>query len=154
MKLEIGQKAPDFTLPDQNNKNHNLSDYLGKWILLYFYPRDNTPGCTKEACGIRDNYKEYKDNNVVVLGVSTDSVKSHKKFEEKHGLPFTLLADEEKKVVELYGAYGEKKMMGRTFFGTKRISYLIDKEGNIAKVYLKVKPDEHAKEVISDIIGL
>jgi peroxiredoxin Q/BCP len=121
---------------------------------LYFYPRDNTPGCTKEACGIRDNYKEYKDNNVVVLGVSTDSVKSHKKFEEKHGLPFTLLADEEKKVVELYGAYGEKKMMGRTFFGTKRISYLIDKEGNIAKVYLKVKPDEHAKEVISDIIGL
>jgi peroxiredoxin Q/BCP len=154
MKLEIGQKAPDFTLPDQNNKEHKLSNFLGNWVLLYFYPRDNTPGCTKEACGIRDVYKDYKENDVTVLGISTDSVASHKKFEEKHVLPFTLLSDENKKVVALYGAYGEKKMMGKTFMGTKRISFLIDKEGKIAKIYLKVKPADHAQEVISDIISL
>jgi peroxiredoxin Q/BCP len=154
MKLEIGKKAPDFLLPDQNDVNHKLSEYLGKWVLLYFYPRDNTPGCTKEACGIRDSYAEYKKNKVVVLGVSTDSVKSHKKFEEKYGLPFTLLADPDKKVVTLYNVYGEKKFMGRTFMGTKRTSFLIDKKGKIVKIYEKVKPEEHAGEVINDIMGL
>jgi len=151
MKLKIGDKAPQFLLTDQNGKEHRLSDYEGKWVLLYFYPKDDTPGCTKEACTIRDNYSDFKKNKVVVLGVSTDSVTKHKKFEEKYSLPFTLLSDEEKKVVNLYGVWGKKKFMGKEYMGTNRNSFLIDTSQNIVKIYEKVKPTEHAQEVLRDI---
>ena len=148
--LTAGTKAPAFSLPDQNGKVHQLSDYKGKWVLLYFYPKDDTPGCTKEACSLRDNYAAFEKMGTIVLGVSTDSVKSHKKFEEKYGLPFPLLADEEKKVVEAYEVWGKKKFMGREYMGTNRVSFLIDPTGKISKVYETVKPAEHAEEVLSD----
>ena len=148
--LTAGTKAPAFLLPDQNGKVHQLSDYKGKWVLLYFYPKDDTPGCTKEACSLRDNYNAFEKMGTIVLGVSTDSVKSHKKFEEKYGLPFPLLADEEKKVVEAYEVWGKKKFMGREYMGTNRVSFLIDPNGNISKVYETVKPAEHAEEVLGD----
>ena len=117
--------APAFALPDQNGTLHTLSDYRKQWVLLYFYPKDDTPGCTKEACSIRDSFPDFKKLGIAVLGVSTDSVKSHKKFEEKYGLPFTLLADTDKKVVELYGVWGKKKFMGKEYDGTFRTSFLI-----------------------------
>ena len=151
MKLKIGDKAPQFLLADQNGKEHKLSDYKGKWVLLYFYPKDDSPGCTKEACAMRDSYSDFKKNKVVVLGVSTDSVIKHKKFEEKYSLPFTLLSDEEKKVVSLYGVWGKKKFMGKEYMGTSRNSFLIDTSQNIVKIYEKVKPEEHAQEVLKDI---
>lgn len=144
-------KAPAFELPDQNGKMHALSDYKGSWVLIYFYPKDDTPGCTKEACMIRDNFPSFKKLDIAVLGISTDSVKSHAKFAEKYELPFTLLADEEKKVVEDYGVWGEKKFMGRTYNGTKRMSFLVNPKGMIAKVYEVVRPAEHAEEVLADI---
>lgn len=145
------KKAPDFTLPDQTGKEHSLSDYTGRWVLLYFYPKDDTPGCTKEACGIRDNFAAFKRKGIVVLGISTDSVKSHGKFVQKYNLPFTLLADEDKKVVELYGVWGKKKFMGREYLGTLRNSYLIGPDGKIQKIYEGVKPDEHAAEVLEAV---
>lgn len=145
------KKAPDFTLPDQTGKEHSLSDYTGRWVLLYFYPKDDTPGCTKEACGIRDNFAAFKRKGIVVLGVSTDSVKSHGKFVQKYNLPFTLLADEDKKVVELYGVWGKKKFMGREYLGTLRNSYLIGPDGKIQKIYEGVKPEEHAAEVLEAV---
>lgn len=148
-----GTIAPDFTLNDQNGQAHTLSTYRGKWVLLYFYPKDDTPGCTIEACTIRDQFQDFTKIDAVVLGVSTDSVKSHKKFADAYELPFTLLADEEKEVVGKYGVFGERKFMGRTYMGTARTSFLIDPKGNIAKVYEKVKPAEHAAEVIADIAG-
>lgn len=154
MKLKTKDKSPDFTLLDQNGKEHKLSDYKGKVVLIYFYPKDDTPGCTKEACGIRDIWKDFEKAGITVLGISTDSVKSHKKFEEKYKLPFTLLADENKEVVEKYGVWGEKTFMGRKYMGTNRMSFLIDKEGNIAKIYEKVKPEEHAGEVLEDVNNL
>ena len=150
MSLSENDIAPDFELPDQDGKKHRLSDYRGHWVLLYFYPRDNTPGCTLEACAIRDAWSEFKAKDVVVLGVSTDSIGSHKKFETKHSLPFTLLADEEKKVVKVYDVWAPKKLLGREFLGTKRTSFLIDSSGKIAKVYLGVKPAVHADEVLRD----
>lgn len=149
-----GSKAPAFTLPDQNGKEHSLKDYVGTWVLLYFYPKDDTPGCTIEACTIRDQFKDFKKIGAVVLGVSTDSVASHKKFAEKFELPFTLLADEHKEVVGQYGVFGEKKLYGRTYMGTMRTSFLIDPKGKIAKVYEKVKPELHAAEVIADLKAL
>lgn len=149
--LKLGKKAPAFSLPDQDGNVHTLSDYLGKWILLYFYPKDDTPGCTKEACMIRDHWPKFKKLGIQVFGVSVDPVKRHAKFVEKYDLPFTLLADEEKKVVQKYGVWGEKKFMGRTYVGTSRVSYLIDPEGTIAKVYEDVKPAEHAEEVLRDL---
>ena len=152
--LKIGQKAPDFFLKDKDGKPHKLSDYLGSWILLYFYPKDDTPGCTKEACAIRDNFLSFKKMKAIVLGVSTDSEQSHEKFAEKFNLPFTLLADPDKKVVKLYGVYGMKKFMGREYMGTKRISFLIDPKGHIEKIYEKVKPAEHAEEVLADLKNL
>jgi peroxiredoxin Q/BCP len=148
---KIHTQAPDFTLPDQNGKNHTLSDYRGRWVLLYFYPKDDTPGCTIEACTIRDQLSDFGSIGAVVLGVSTDTVASHKKFENKYALPFTLLADEFKEVVGRYGVFGEKKFMGKTYMGTRRTSFLIDPAGNIAKVYEKVKPEVHAKEVVADL---
>lgn len=147
----IGSVAPTFTLKDQNDKVHTLTDYRGKWVLLYFYPKDNTPGCTKQACAIRDEFPAFTKLNCVVFGISTDSEKSHKKFEEKFELPFTLLADVEKKMVHDYGVWVPKKFMGREFLGTLRTSFLIDPEGKIAKIYEKVKPELHAEEVLHDL---
>lgn len=139
--LKIGISAPEIEAMDQAGINHKLSDYRGKWVLLYFYPRDNTPGCTVEACALRDNYPHFEKMDAVILGVSTDSVASHDKFAQKFNLPFTLLADSEKVIVKAYEAGG--------LF--RRISYLIDPKGRIAKVYEKVKPALHAEEVIRDI---
>lgn len=148
---KAGESAPDFRLPDQHGEEHALSDYRGRWVLLYFYPKDDTPGCTKEACGIRDRFPEFGRLGVQVLGVSADSVNSHEKFARKYELPFTLLADTERKVVQLYGVWGKKKFMGREFEGTHRVSFLIDPAGRIAKVYPKVKPELHAEEVAQDL---
>lgn len=148
----VGQEAPTFMLPDQNGTMHSLSSYMGKWVLLYFYPKDDTPGCTIEACVIRDQFKDFERINAVILGVSTDSVQSHKKFSDTYKLPFTLLADEYKEVVGQYGVFGEKKFMGKTYIGTSRTSFLINPSGKIMKVYEKVKPEEHATEVLNDLI--
>lgn len=150
----LGTQAPAFSLFDQDGKNHALSDYAGKWVLLYFYPKDDTPGCTIEACTIRDQFKDFNAIGAVVLGVSTDSVASHKKFATAYELPFTLLADVNKEVVGQYGVFGEKKFMGKVYMGTSRTSFLIDPSGKIAKVYEKVKPEVHAAEVISDLKAL
>ncbi|MHB1770031.1 MAG: thioredoxin-dependent thiol peroxidase [Minisyncoccota bacterium] len=151
---EKGSAAPHFTLPDQEGREHALREYAGKWILLYFYPKDDTPGCTIEACAIRDQFKDFKDIGAVVLGISTDSVASHKKFAAAYELPFTLLADVHKEVVGMYGVFGEKKFMGKTYMGTRRASFLIDPSLTIAKVYEKVKPETHAAEVMSDLKAL
>ncbi len=150
-KISVGDTAPDFTLNDQNGVTHTLSAEKGKWVLMYFYPRDNTPGCTKQACLIRDSWSEFKKLHCVVFGISTDTEESHKKFEDKFSLPFTLLADTEKKVVEAYGVWSPKKFMGREFLGTLRTSFLIDPEGRVRKVYEKVKPDLHAEQVLADL---
>jgi peroxiredoxin Q/BCP len=151
MKLSPGDKAPAFTLQDQNGKEHSLKDYAGQWVLIYFYPKDDTPGCTKEACSLRDNWTGFKKLKAVVLGVSVDSVKSHAKFVEKYDLPFTLLADEDHEMVDAYGVWGKKKFMGREYLGTMRTSFLIDPKGKIAKVYEDVKPADHADEVLADL---
>ena len=151
MKLKQGQKAPRFILSDAEGKAHSLEDYKGKWVLLYFYPKDDTTGCTKEACRIRDSYADFKKMKATVLGVSVDSRASHKKFVKKYALPFTLLADEDKSVVKKYGAWGKKKFMGRTYMGTYRTSFLIDPKGRIAKIYKNVKPNIHATEVLKDL---
>lgn len=150
-ELTIGKKAPEFSLPDKDAKVHKLSDYKGSWVLLYFYPKDDTPGCTKEACAIRNTFPAFGKLKITVLGVSVDSPERHAKFTNKYNLPFTLLADEDKKVVRLYGVWGQKKFMGRTYQGTKRMSFLIDPEGKIAKIYKTVKPAEHAEQVLSDV---
>ena len=148
---KVGIQAPEFSLPDQEGKIHALNTYHGKWVLLYFYPKDDTPGCTKQACAIRDDFPAFKKSGLVVFGISADSVKSHGKFAEKYDLPFTLLSDEEKKTIHSYGVWAEKKFMGRTYMGILRTSFLIDPEGNIATVYEKVKPDVHAEMVLSDL---
>lgn len=152
--LKIGSLAPDFELLDQDGKSHKLSDYIGNFVLIYFYPKDDTPGCTKEACMIRDDFPNFKKLKAKVFGISADSVKSHKKFAEKYNLPFTLLSDEQKVVLKKYKAIGEKSMFGKTFLGIKRMSYLIDREGKISKVYENVKPAIHAEEVLSDLKSL
>lgn len=151
MKLKVGQKPPDFKLPDQDGKTHALADGKGRWTLLYFYPRDNTSGCTREAEALRDAFTKYKKLKVAVYGISADTVQSHKKFAEKLELPFALLADPDKKVLKAYGAWGKKKFMGREYMGIHRMSVLIDKECNVAKIYEKVKPADHAEEVLADI---
>lgn len=151
MALKTGEPAPDFSLPDQNGDSHALSDYRGSWVLVYFYPRDDTPGCTKEACAIRDNFPSFGELDARVLGISTDSVASHKKFEQKYELPFTLLADEGKEVVNRYGVWVTKINFGREYKGTKRSSFLIDPQGNIAKIYKSVKPEKHAAQVLADL---
>lgn len=144
-------KAADFTLPDQNGTVHTLSQYKGKWVILYFYPKDDTPGCTKEACSFRDNIAQFQKLGVVILGVSKDSVKSHKKFEEKYHLPFPLLSDEEKVVHKAYNAWGMKKFMGREFEGTLRNTYLINPDGDIHKTYERVNPLVHAGQILADL---
>ena len=150
VKLKIGHQAPDFTLPDQNGKMRSLSDYRGKSVLLYFYPKDNTTGCTKEACAIRDAFHDFKKSAIAVLGISVDSIKSHKAFQEKYNLPFILLSDERKAVVKKYGVWAEKKFMGRAYMGALRKSFLIGPAGKIAKIYQTVKPEMHADEVLAD----
>ncbi len=152
--LTVKSVAPAFSLLDQDGKKRSLKEFRGKWVLLYFYPKDDTPGCTKEACAIRDGFPFFEKLDTVVLGVSTDSVKSHKKFIEKYKLPFTLLSDESKEVVELYGVWGKKKFMGREYTGTFRKSLLIDPKGRIAKIYDEVKPAVHADEVLADLKAL
>jgi len=147
-------KAIDFSLMDQNEKVHTLSSYKGNWVLLYFYPKDDTPGCTKEACGFRDSLNDLKKHNVVVLGISADSVSSHQKFAKKYNLNFPLLSDEKKEVIKAYGAFGKKKFMGKEFEGILRISFLINPQGEIVKKYDKVKPEVHAKEVLEEIKNL
>ncbi len=150
-KLNVGDVAPKFSLPDQNGVVRIVEEFSGKWLLIYFYPKDNTPGCTTEACEIRDAWGEFKKTGAEVVGISTDSVESHKKFGEKHSLPFTILSDTEKKTVEDYEVWGLKSFMGKSFMGTRRTSFLIDPHGKIAKIYENVKPAEHAEEVLRDI---
>lgn len=152
--LSIGDKAPAFKLADQQGVEHSLSEARGKWVLIYFYPKDDTPGCTKEACALRDNFPAFSKLDAVVYGVSVDSVKSHGKFVEKYQLPFLLLADTEKTMVKEYGVWGKKTFMGREYMGTNRRSFLIDPQGKIAKIYEKVKPEVHAEEVLADLKAL
>ena len=152
--LQEGTKAPDFSAPDQFDKPHTLQDYAGKWLILYFYPKDDTPGCTTEACAIRDAWTDFAEAEISVLGVSKDSVKSHLKFSEKYSLPFPLLADVDQKILHDYEALGMKKMWGKTFEGILRITYLINPEGIIAKAYPNVKPDTHAQHIIEDFTDL
>jgi peroxiredoxin Q/BCP len=148
---QAGTSAPDFTLLDQDGVPHTLSLHRGNRVLLYFYPKDDTPGCTKQACMLRDAMPQLSKLDAIVFGISADSVKSHKKFAEKYGLPFTLLADEGHAVSETYGVWGTKKMMGREYQGITRTSFLIDREGVIEKVYENVKPELHAEEVLRDL---
>ncbi len=147
-------KAPNFTLPDQDNNIHSLSNYKGQWVILYFYPKDDTPGCTKEACSFRDSFKQLQDLGIIVLGVSKDSVQSHKKFAQKYSLTFPLLADEAAETIRAYKAWGKKKFMGKEFEGILRITYLINPKGEIEKVYEKVDPVEHAQLILSDLPAL
>jgi len=151
--LEVGKKAPDFNLKDQDGNKRKLSDYRGKPVVLYFYPKDDTPGCTKEACSFRDNFGIFKRKGVEVLGVSIDDEKSHVKFREKYNLPFTLLSDAGKKVVEKYGVWVEKNMYGKKKWGTARKTFLIDEEGKIKHIFNKVKTDIHAHEVLDVMSG-
>jgi thioredoxin-dependent peroxiredoxin len=146
--LKEGDKAPAFSTTDADGQTVNLKDFKGQKVVLYFYPKDDTPGCTKEACSFRDDFATYKKRGINVLGVSPDSEASHKKFAKKYKLPFTLLADHEHKIADAYGTYGQKKFMGRTYMGILRTTFLIDEKGKIKKVFEKVKPDEHAREVL------
>ena len=149
--LDIGTKAPDFTLPDQNGKMHSLSDYKGKKVVLYFYPKDNTSGCTKQACGFAELYPQFTEKGAVVLGVSRDTVASHKKFEQNYGLPFTLLSDTERTVTETYGAWAEKKNYGKVTMGVVRTTYLIDENGTIVKAMSAVKAADNPGEMLGMI---
>jgi len=151
MPLQAGIPAPDFELPDETNTPRRLSDYRGQHVVLYFYPRDDTPGCTKEACSFRDDYSAYEDAGVVILGVSPDSVKSHAKFKQKFSLPFPLLADAGHRVCDLYGVWGPKKLMGREYEGVLRTTFLIDPEGRISRVFENVRPAEHSGEVLGAV---
>ena len=149
--LEIGTKAPDFTLPDQNGNMHSLSEYRGKKVILYFYPKDNTPGCTKQACGFAERFPQFTEKGAVVLGVSKDSVASHKKFEEKYGLPFTLLADPELVAIQAYDVWQEKKNYGKTYMGVVRTTYLIDENGKIVKAFDKVKAADNPEQMLGEL---
>ncbi len=151
MILPENSIAPDFTLPDETGVEQSLKDYRGKWVVLYFYPKDDTPGCTTEACNFRDDYSAYEKAGVTILGVSKDSPKSHAKFKTKYQLPFSLLADEEHQVAELYGVWGRKKYMGKEYDGMFRTTYLIDPEGKIVKVFENVKPADHSAEVLAAV---
>ena len=149
--LEIGTKAPDFTLPDQNGVSRSLSDYAGQKIILYFYPKDMTSGCTKQACAFGDLYPQFREKGAVVLGISKDSVESHKKFEEKYGLPFILLSDTQKAVIKAYEVWKEKNMYGKKTMGIVRTTYLIDENGIIAKAFEKVKAADNPAQMLEII---
>jgi len=144
-------KAKDFNLQDQNGDSHKLSDYKGKWLLIYFYPKDDTPGCTKEACNFRDAIAEFTKRGVTIVGISKDNVQSHKKFADKYKLNFTLLSDPDHSVIENYGAWGTKKLLGKEFTGTQRNSYLINPTGEIVKEYKNVNPLSHFEQILSDL---
>jgi peroxiredoxin Q/BCP len=146
--LEIGKKSPDFSLLNQDGKKISLKDFVGQQVVLYFYPKDDTSGCTKEACSFSDDLPKFSKIDAVILGVSPDSVKSHKKFSEKYKLKFDVLSDEEKKIVEKYGVWKEKSMYGRKYMGVERTTFIIDKKGKIKKIFSKVKVDGHNKEVL------
>jgi peroxiredoxin Q/BCP len=151
LKLKVGDKAPAFTAATNGGGTVSLADFKGKHVVLYFYPKDDTPGCTKEACAFRDGFAAFKKKGAVVLGVSPDSVKSHDKFVEKFKLPFTLLADDDKQIVQAYGVWGEKVFMGRKYQGVHRVTFLIGPDGIIKQIWPKVKPEEHADEVLAAI---
>ena len=146
--LKIGDKAPEFTLQDKNGNEVSLTSFLGKKVVLYFYPKDSTPGCTRQACAFASAYEQFKSNDIVVIGVSKDSISSHVKFAEKYNLPFILLSDPERKAIEAYGVWQEKKMCGKVGMGVVRTTFIIDENGNIEKVMDKVKPDTNAQEIL------
>ena len=151
--LAEGDSAPNFTAKNQNGENVKLSDFLGKRAVLYFYPKDDTPGCTKQACSLRDSFDVFEEKGIKVFGVSTDDENSHRKFASKYALPFDLLADTEKEIVNLYGVYGEKTNYGKKYMGVNRTTFLIDENGAIVKIFKKVKVDEHADEVLEAFGG-
>ncbi len=150
-KLKEGEKAPRFTGIDQNGKSISLSDFSGKPLILFFYPKDMTPGCTAEACNLRDNYSELKKQGFEILGVSPDNISRHQKFIEKYELPFPLIADEEKKILQDYDVWGEKKMYGRSYMGVYRTTFVIDEEGNIKKIFSKVKTNDHTAQILLEL---
>lgn len=154
MVLDVGRSAPEFTLLNQDEESISLASFQGQWVVLYFYPRDNTPGCTKEACGFRDRNADYQARNVQILGISPDTAKSHRKFIEKQTLPFTLLSDPDSDVARAYESYGPKKFMGKEYEGVYRQTFIIDPQGRLAKIYRKVKPAEHAAQVLQDLENL
>ena len=149
LKLSAGKMAPDFTAATQDGRRISLSDFKGQNVILYFYPKDDTPGCTKEACAFRDEFSAFKKQGAVVIGVSTDSAKSHARFAEKYKLPFTLVSDEDRAIVQAYGVWGEKRFMGRKYLGTHRITFLIGRDGRIKQVWPEVKPQEHVPQVLA-----
>jgi len=149
MELEVGKKAPDFEAKDQNGNTIKLSDFVGKKVVLYFYPKDNTPGCTAQACNLRDNYELLQEKGYQVIGVSQDSEKSHQKFIAKHELPFPLIADTDHTVHNLYGTWGEKSMYGKTYMGTIRTTFIIDEAGNLEEIIKKVKTKDHTNQVLA-----
>ena len=149
--LEIGMKAPEFTLLDKDGKAVSLSDFFCKKVVVYFYPKDNTPGCTRQACAFAASYDEFKRRGVEVIGISRDSVASHVKFAEKHSLPFVLLSDPERSAIEAYGVWQEKKMCGKVGMGVVRTTFIIDEQGNIERIMEKVKPDTNAEEILATI---
>lgn len=146
--LKEGQKAPDFALPNSRGESVALKNFAGKKVIVYFYPKDDTPGCTKEACSFRDNHDAFLERGAVVLGISPDSSTSHQKFQDKFELPFHLLSDEDHSVAEAFGAWGEKKMYGKTYMGILRSTFVLDEEGFVTKAFPKVKPDAHAEEIL------
>ena len=149
--IQEGKAAPAFALPDQNGKVHKLAEYKGKWIVLYFYPKDMTPGCTTEACNFRDDYSAFTRQNIIILGISKDSSKQHEKFIKKYTLPFPLLSDEQDKVAEAYDVWKEKSMYGKTYMGIQRTTFLIDPAQKIAKIYAKVDVNGHSREILDDL---
>ena len=151
--LSEGDKAPNFSLKSEQDQEITLDDFKGKKVVLYFYPKDDTPGCTKEACSFRDVYDEILEANAIVIGISKDNASSHLKFRDKHNLPFYLLRDPDHNVIESYGAWQEKKMFGKTYMGITRLTFIIDENGTIIKTYPKVKPDEHGEEVLKVLRG-
>ena len=150
--LKIGDKAPEFTLQDKNGNEVSLTSFLGKKVVLYFYPKDSTPGCTRQACAFASAYEQFKSNDIVVIGVSKDSIASHVKFAEKYNLPFILLSDPERKTIEAYGVWQEKKMCGKVGMGVVRTTFIIDENGNIEKIMDKVKPDTNAAEILDYLL--
>jgi len=148
--LQINDLAPSFTLEDTEGRSFSLDQFRGKRVVLYFYPKDDTPGCTKEACSFRDDYKVYTDNNIVIIGISKDNAASHREFAEKYELPFILLSDEDKKVMDAYGAWGEKNMYGKTFMGVIRKTFLIDEKGKIVKIYPRVRVNGHSEAILKE----
>ena len=151
--LETGMKAPDFSLPDKNGNTVSLSDFLGKKVVLYFYPKDNTPGCTRQACAFAASYEQFKAQDIVVIGISKDSAASHLKFAQKYDLPFILLSDPELQTIQAYGVWQEKKLYGKVSMGVVRTTYIIDEQGNIEKVMPKVKPDTNAADILTYLAG-